>query len=453
MTSCDVCVVGSGPSGAAIALRLARLGYSVIILEKEIFPRTHVGISMSQGVLHWLDVLGLKEEIAQACFIPACNTRLLWESDVPVVKESTGFHADRRIFDLILQKGAVTAGAQLIQPCAQVQVEENSSGMWHIRSAQFSITARFIVEATGRKSILKGTKMAYLPPLQATYTYCNVTVDSSYIEAGENHWYWAAPIAKNKMVVCLFSDPRHIKKHASLKEYFAEKMKGFSMLRSQLLDAAIGNVSSCAATAYADKQPIGRNYIKVGDAAFSTDPLSAQGVQKALKAAVQGAIAVHTILSGNGYAALDFYREMVTAEVKKNAVWTRQYYNSQNRYNSDFWHRRSGDTSTERKHLTISIRKTDSLIINPRLISKVVPIIAGDYIVEQQGIFVDGTAEPFVFIHNVSVVSLLNTLHNKQLTECLNVIQYWVPNSPPMDVIRWLVYNQLLVKKIEACIP
>ena len=59
----EVCVIGGGPAGATIARRLALPGHEVCLLEREIFPRAHIGKSLAPGILALLDFLGIREQI------------------------------------------------------------------------------------------------------------------------------------------------------------------------------------------------------------------------------------------------------------------------------------------------------------------------------------------------------------------------------------------------------
>ena len=73
----------------------------------------------------------------------------------------------------------------------------------------------------------------------------------------------------------------------------------------------IGSVAARDATPNVSRDPVGHDYIRVGEASIAIDPLSSQGIQTALLSAVQGSAAVHTILTA-GYdplPAVEFYRE------------------------------------------------------------------------------------------------------------------------------------------------
>src|SRR3954466_7260071 len=74
----DVCVLGGGPAGASFALRLATLGYRVCVIERETFPRAHVGESLTPGIWPLLDALGMREAMAGSGFLPSTEALVRW---------------------------------------------------------------------------------------------------------------------------------------------------------------------------------------------------------------------------------------------------------------------------------------------------------------------------------------------------------------------------------------
>lgn len=461
MTNYDVCVFGGGPSGSTIAKKLAQFGYSVVIVEKEKYPRPNIGLSLTPGINHWLELLGVKDQIKNAGFIRAITSLVLWEDDQPLKKEfnqdKAGYHVDRGLFDEILLQSAVNEGVQLLQPCTLRKLNQNKSGNWKITlsyySSAMSISAKIFVEATGRKSILKGTKKAYLPKTLATYAYWKLTSKqdyTSFIEAGKNQWYWGAPVVGFEYMACVFSDPEEIKKFSSIREFYLSKIV-YSTLCSPLMEEhKLGKISVCSATPYVDISPISQNYIKVGDAAFSMDPLSSQGVQKAIKSAFQGAIVVNTLLSQtkNSNAAIDYYSAMIETEVGKNTKWTKQVYNRQNRFKGGkFWDSRKDHSipafNPVKQH-TISIKKEDKLVFNHKGRMTKIAVVGENFIEYQKGIFLEGYEEPFVFVLNAPLVPLVQKMNDKQLKEGLAIIQSYIPRSNPMEVLQWMLYNKIL---------
>ena len=65
----DAIVIGGGPAGAGAATLLARKGRSVLVLEKEKFPRFHVGESLLPYSIPLLRELGVLEKIKSAGFM------------------------------------------------------------------------------------------------------------------------------------------------------------------------------------------------------------------------------------------------------------------------------------------------------------------------------------------------------------------------------------------------
>ena len=56
---CDVIVIGGGPAGSTVSALLAEQGWKVVVLEKQKFPRYHVGESLIPYCYFTLNRLGL----------------------------------------------------------------------------------------------------------------------------------------------------------------------------------------------------------------------------------------------------------------------------------------------------------------------------------------------------------------------------------------------------------
>src|SRR4051812_34578571 len=74
----DVIVIGGGPAGSTAATMLARRGRSVLLLERERFPRDHIGESLLPASLPVLAELGVLEQIEQAGFLKKWGATMVW---------------------------------------------------------------------------------------------------------------------------------------------------------------------------------------------------------------------------------------------------------------------------------------------------------------------------------------------------------------------------------------
>ncbi|HEY6066195.1 MAG TPA: tryptophan 7-halogenase, partial [Thermoanaerobaculia bacterium] len=66
--SYDAIVIGGGPGGSTVATVLARAGRNVLLLEKEKFPRFHVGESLLPFNLPLFERIGVGEKVRAAGF-------------------------------------------------------------------------------------------------------------------------------------------------------------------------------------------------------------------------------------------------------------------------------------------------------------------------------------------------------------------------------------------------
>src|SRR6185369_7568995 len=108
----DVIVIGGGPAGSAAATRLAQRGHRILLLEKEHFPRFHIGESMLPCVMPLIERLGAMPLLKAADFLPKYAAEFVTADgslkrryafrDVFVFKQKSAYEVDRSEFDQLL---------------------------------------------------------------------------------------------------------------------------------------------------------------------------------------------------------------------------------------------------------------------------------------------------------------------------------------------------------------
>src|SRR5258706_10835740 len=76
----EVIIIGCGPAGAAAASILCEHGHSVLVLEREKFPRYHIGESLLPFTFHPLKRLGLIEKMRKSAFVKKYSVQFVSQS-------------------------------------------------------------------------------------------------------------------------------------------------------------------------------------------------------------------------------------------------------------------------------------------------------------------------------------------------------------------------------------
>src|SRR5687767_1869809 len=118
-------IVGGGPAGATAAATLAARGRAVLLLERERFPRFHIGESLLPLANDVLAELGLVEEMRDAGFVEKRGATFETEDGIlraridfataPGVCQPRTWQVARSEFDHVLLQRARAAGAEVIE--------------------------------------------------------------------------------------------------------------------------------------------------------------------------------------------------------------------------------------------------------------------------------------------------------------------------------------------------
>jgi flavin-dependent dehydrogenase len=473
----EVCVIGGGPAGAVTALRLARLGHAVCLVERQAFPRRHIGESLPPSILPLLELLGLRDRVERAGFLRPRQAIVQWADDVPVEKSSgePGFQVDRGRFDAILLEAAARAGARIIQPGLARRPVKDAADLWCVPVASpngsVCVRARFLVDAVGKRSLLGGASSVQSPPMIAVYGYWRghaVAGPETRVEAGRNHWYWGAPLPDGSFNATVFFDPESCpaKSRPGLEDAYRSLVDQSTLLRPCLSGRLIAPVQACDATSRCALEPIGAGWIKVGESAFSIDPLSSQGVQTAVRTALQAAVVVHTmlIMPQNAATAANFFRDQQRATVERNQRTAARYYAERAEFHpAPFWNKRASaarhapETDVPPANVPPALNSRVRLADDVRI--ELTPVIEGDVVVLRPALVHRALDRPVAYLHGTAVEAFLSSLSQPQ--QASDLILHWsrlLPTFAAIEVLHWMWNHQVITHGpereciVETCI-
>src|SRR6266699_3871754 len=160
----DVAIIGGGPAGSTAATLLARAGRRVIVLEREKFPRFHIGESLLPFSMKAFTRMDLLEKFNEAGFLKkyggeffsACCDKgvKFYFKDAYRSQTDHSYQVTRGDFDKLLLDHARENGAEVHEQTAVEGVDFANEHVDLAVANRGNVKARYLIDASGRNSVL-----------------------------------------------------------------------------------------------------------------------------------------------------------------------------------------------------------------------------------------------------------------------------------------------------------
>ncbi len=329
----DVAIIGGGPGGSTVATALARAGRRVLVLEREKFPRFHVGESLLPFNLPIFERLGVAEKIRAAGFQKK-HGAFFWNEETGGVRpvdfarglddrHPFAYHVKRAEFDDLLLRHAEESGAEVREETSVARVLfEGDRAVGVVAQPrggeEEEIRARAVVDASGQDALLSrqaGTRK-FDPKLKRAGLFAHYEgirwpegqkPGDILLPIDRGVWYWIIPFSDGTCSVGAVFEPALGKSEAgdaaSLEERFERLVERSPRMREFLAGSrrtsrafGISDYSTSSARA------AGEGWVLVGDAATFLDPVFSTGVFLAMAMGMHAAEALDRALEKPGTA-------------------------------------------------------------------------------------------------------------------------------------------------------
>lgn len=392
---CDVAIIGGGPAGSTVGsfLRKYNPELKVRILEREKFPRDHVGESQLPPIGAILDEIGCWEKVEAANFpikIGATyrwgKSAELWDFDFLPDKDftdeerpakfegqrqQTAFQVDRAVYDDILLRHAEEFGCEVTEETGVAKVHREGDRVTGLELKDGSmLTAKYYVDASGHAGILRramdveSTVPTSLKNI-AIYDYWENAEWATEIGVGGTRvqvmsqgtgWLWFIPLSPTRTsigFVCPADYYKSIEQDAE--ELYHSIVNSDERVAPLVKNATCrGELETVKDWSFMSMRNAGENWFLAGEAAGFADPVLAAGLTL-----------THTSARELGYVLLELFRgEQDETWLKENYDVTQRQRIHQHIRFADFWYANNGQF-TDLQEQCAEIAKEAGLKMSP----------------------------------------------------------------------------------------
>jgi flavin-dependent dehydrogenase len=333
----DVLIIGAGPAGASAAALLAEYGHKVVVLEREKFPRYHVGESLIPFTYGPLERLGLIPRMKASRFVKKYSVQFVAPNgsasqpfyfftryDRETIAQS--WQILRSEFDQLLVEHARERGATVLEQMNVTSLLKEDGRVTGARGTRqdgstFELRAPITLDCTGKEAfsaVREGWRLRdpFLNKV-AVWTYYKGSKRDAGIDEGqttvamipEKGWFWHIPQHDDMVSVGVVAEGKYLTRGGvrSPEEIFKREINENLWIKDRLsVGEQVGPYYITSEYTHHSKHCYREGLLLVGDAFCFLDPVFSSGLMLALKSGVLAADAVHAALEANDFSPEHF---------------------------------------------------------------------------------------------------------------------------------------------------
>jgi FADH2-dependent halogenase len=340
----DVAIVGGGPGGAASAMFLLREGVTPVIIERETFPRFHIGESLTGAGGKVLRDLGLESEMYRRRYPTKQGVKVYGQSArgswfVPVTGRDENWQlyawdtwqVRRSDFDQMMLKEAVARGATIIPGRALKPIQSDTGGVRGVRvrtddGKTLDIESEVLLDCSGQATWLANLggvtgpkylgaydkQIAIFSQVSGAIRDGGVSKDKNREDHKDNtlilykakyHWAWFIPLDDDVVSIGIVIPAAYfLGKHENKRDFYLRELRELhpELARRVQEPQLVEDVHVIPNYSYQVRRFCGDGFICIGDSHRFIDPIFSFGLTVTMREAQFAAPIVKAYLGGAG---------------------------------------------------------------------------------------------------------------------------------------------------------
>jgi flavin-dependent dehydrogenase len=371
----DVVIAGGGPGGSTCGalLRKYHPDCRVLVVEREKFPREHVGESHLPQIGQILYEMGVWDDVETADFPIKIGATYLWGKDPEMwdfnfiapekfaiaprpapyagQRRQTALQVDRAIYDDILLRHAQKLGCEVRQATAVDQVLRTNDRVDSLRLSDGStVQGRIYVDASGNAAVIR---RALNVPVDCPTLLKNIAIwdywenaewaDSigiggtrvQVISVGYG-WLWFIPLGPTRTSVGLVCPAEYYKQAGKTPDELYQQAIADSDRISELTAKGRreGKVRTTNDWSFVSERTTGENWLLVGETAGFADPILAAGLTLTHTGGREAAYSILALLRGDHDPAWikEHYHQNQVRRVRQHMRFAEFWYSANGQF-------------------------------------------------------------------------------------------------------------------------